>query len=37
MFCLQVVDLIFSSEKPDLVDIEFKSQGLKDYLKTGFR
>ena len=32
-----MIDKIFSSEKPDLVDIEFKSHGLKDYIKTGFR
>ena len=28
---------MFSPECPELPDIEFKSQGLKDFIKTGFR
>ncbi|EDO38307.1 predicted protein [Nematostella vectensis] len=32
----QVIDAIFSAEKPELVDVEFKSHGIKDFIKTGF-
>ncbi|XP_070581895.1 sec1 family domain-containing protein 2-like isoform X2 [Ptychodera flava] len=32
----QIVDEIFNPNKPDLVDIEYKSSGLKDLLKSGF-
>ncbi|XP_031556995.1 sec1 family domain-containing protein 2-like [Actinia tenebrosa] len=32
----QIIDAIFSDDKPELIDIEFKSHGLKDYIKTGF-
>jgi len=36
--CLfQIIDGIFSPESPELPDIEFKSHGLKDLIKTGFR
>ena len=32
----QILELIFDSKRTDLVDIEFCSHGLKDFLKTGF-
>nr|XP_006819040.1 PREDICTED: sec1 family domain-containing protein 2-like [Saccoglossus kowalevskii] len=32
----QIVDEIFNPNKPDLIDIEYKSSGLKDLLKSGF-
>jgi len=32
----QVVERIFSKDKPELTDIEFRSHGLRDFLKTGF-
>ncbi|XP_077986469.1 sec1 family domain-containing protein 2-like [Glandiceps talaboti] len=32
----QIIDDIFNPAKPDLVDIEYKSSGLKDLLKSGF-
>ncbi|KAK3707203.1 hypothetical protein QZH41_019565 [Actinostola sp. cb2023] len=32
----QAMDAIFSADKPELIDIEFKSHGFKDYIKTGF-
>ncbi|XP_020629281.1 sec1 family domain-containing protein 2-like [Orbicella faveolata] len=32
----QIIDGIFSPESPELPDIEFKSHGLKDFIKTGF-
>ncbi|XP_067662541.1 sec1 family domain-containing protein 2-like [Haliotis asinina] len=31
-----VVEQIFSPDKPELTDLEFKSSGLKDFLKSGF-
>ncbi|XP_046555575.1 sec1 family domain-containing protein 2-like [Haliotis rubra] len=31
-----IVEQIFSPDKPELVDLEFKSSGLKDFLKSGF-
>ena len=33
----QIVDVIFDPAKPELVDIENKSAGLRDLIKTGFR
>ncbi|XP_072176928.1 sec1 family domain-containing protein 2-like [Diadema setosum] len=33
----QVMEAIFDPAKPDLVDIEYKSSGFRDLLKTGFR
>ena len=36
MVC-QIVDGIFNPESPELPDVEFKSHGLKDFIKTGFR
>ena len=36
-FRLQIIDGVFSPECPELPDIEFKSHGLKDFIKTGFR
>ncbi|XP_072016358.1 LOW QUALITY PROTEIN: sec1 family domain-containing protein 2-like, partial [Amphiura filiformis] len=33
----QLVDVIFDPAKPELVDIENKSAGLRDLIKTGFR
>ncbi|XP_015778789.1 PREDICTED: sec1 family domain-containing protein 2-like [Acropora digitifera] len=35
MVC-QIVDGIFNPESPELPDVEFKSHGLKDFIKTGF-
>ena len=36
--CLfKVIDCIFSADKPELIDIEFKSHGLKDYIKDWFQ
>ncbi|XP_064650152.1 sec1 family domain-containing protein 2-like [Lineus longissimus] len=32
----QIVEEIFNSSKPELVDVEYKSGKLKDLLKTGF-
>ena len=32
----QIVEAVFDPEKKDLVDIEYKSGGLKDMLKSGF-
>lgn len=32
----QIVTAILDPEKPDLADVEFKSSGLKDKLKSGF-
>lgn len=32
----QIVDGIFNPESPELPDVEFKSHGLKDFIKTGF-
>lgn len=32
----QVVENIFDSAKPELVDIEYKSTGFRDLLKSGF-
>ena len=32
----QLVQLIYDSDRPELVDIEFRSHGLKDFIKTGF-
>ncbi|KAL9984416.1 hypothetical protein ACROYT_G006704 [Oculina patagonica] len=32
----QIIDGVFSPESPELPDIEFKSHGLKDLIKTGF-
>ncbi|XP_033643614.1 sec1 family domain-containing protein 2-like [Asterias rubens] len=36
-FFKQLLDNIFSSTKPDLPDVEYKSTGLRDLIKTGFR
>ncbi|KAJ8038479.1 Sec1 family domain-containing protein 2 [Holothuria leucospilota] len=33
----QLINLIFDPSQPELVDLEFKSTGLRDLLKTGFR
>lgn len=33
----QITEGIFSPESPELPDIEFKSHGFKDLIKTGFR
>ncbi|PIK38839.1 putative sec1 family domain-containing protein 2 [Apostichopus japonicus] len=33
----QLINLTFDPNKPELVDLEFKSTGLRDLLKTGFR
>ena len=30
------MQLIYHPDRPELVDVEFKSHGLKDFLKTGF-
>ncbi|XP_057313042.1 sec1 family domain-containing protein 2-like [Hydractinia symbiolongicarpus] len=32
----QILELIFDPRKPELQDIEFRSHGFKDFLKTGF-
>eukprot|EP00112_Aurelia_sp_Birch-Aquarium-sp1_P013412 Seg2846.1 transcript_id=Seg2846.1/GoldUCD/mRNA.D3Y31 product="Sec1 family domain-containing protein 2" protein_id=Seg2846.1/GoldUCD/D3Y31 len=32
----QLVQLIFDPDKPELADVEFRSHGLKDFIKTGF-
>ncbi|XP_065053215.1 sec1 family domain-containing protein 2-like [Rhopilema esculentum] len=32
----QLMQLIYHPDRPELVDVEFKSHGLKDFLKTGF-
>ena len=32
----QVIEQIFDQSKPELRDIEFRSHGFKDFLKTGF-
>lgn len=34
--CRQVIEAIFDTEKKDLMDVEHKSSGLKDILKSGF-
>lgn len=33
----QITEGIYSPESPELPDIEFKSHGFKDLIKTGFR
>nr|XP_054770138.1 sec1 family domain-containing protein 2-like [Lytechinus pictus] len=33
----QIMKSVFDSSKPDLVDIEYKSSGFRDLLKSGFR
>ena len=32
----QLVQQIYDPERPELIDIEFRSHGLKDFIKTGF-
>lgn len=32
----QVIEQTFDQSKPELRDIEFRSHGFKDFLKTGF-
>lgn len=32
----QIIDGVFSPDSPELPDVEFKSHGLKDFIKTGF-
>lgn len=32
----QIVQKLFDARRPELDDIEFRSHGLKDFLKTGF-
>ena len=32
----QLMQLIYDPDRPELVDIEFRSHGLKDFIKTGF-
>ena len=32
----QVMEAIFSPDKPDLSDIVYKSTGLRDFIKSGF-
>lgn len=32
----QMIEKIFYGDKAELEDIEFRSHGLKDFLKTGF-
>ena len=32
----QLVQLIFDPDRPELIDVEFRSHGLKDFIKTGF-
>ncbi|XP_068744966.1 sec1 family domain-containing protein 2-like [Montipora capricornis] len=32
----QIIDGVFSPESPELPDVEFKSHGFKDLIKTGF-
>lgn len=36
-FLCQIIDGVFSPDAPELPDIEFKSHGFKDLIKTGFR
>lgn len=32
----QLMQLIYDPDRPELVDVEFRSHGLKDFIKTGF-
>ena len=34
--CKQLMEAILDPAKPEMVDLEFKSSGLKDMLKAGF-
>ena len=33
---IQIIERIFDGSKTELEDIEFRSHGIKDFLKTGF-
>ena len=32
----QILEKILDPSRPDIPDVEFRSQGFKDFLKTGF-